>query len=52
MTAEPGGCRHCGISEREHMQRWTTGVGWHKHTPPTPEQTKARMIARRKETRS
>lgn len=51
-TTDPGGCRHCGISKREHMQRWTAGVGWHTHTSPSLAQIKARMLTRRKEARS
>lgn len=47
MTAQPAGCRACGLSERGHGQRWTRTVGWHKWLPPTQDQIKARMIARR-----
>lgn len=51
MTAlaapSPNACRHCGLDLYEHMQRWKTGVGWHKWTPPTQDQIKARMKARR-----
>jgi hypothetical protein len=47
MTTAPSACRHCGIPEREHMQRWTKAAGWHKYTPPTNDQIKARMRARR-----
>jgi hypothetical protein len=43
---EPSACRHCGVTKREHMQRWTTGIGWHQHTPPSQAQIKARMRAR------
>lgn len=43
---EPSGCRHCCVPEREHMQRWTTGVGWHQWVEPTQEQILARMNAR------
>lgn len=46
-TPEPGGCRFCGVDQREHMQRWTRGVSWHVWTQPTQEQIKARMLARR-----
>jgi hypothetical protein len=42
----PSACRHCGIGAREHLQRWTQGVGWHRHEPPTQEQIKQRMQAR------
>lgn len=51
MTLAPSGCRWCGISKRDHMQRWTPpskgGPGWHQWIQPTQGQTKARMIARR-----
>lgn len=43
----PGGCRWCGVEEREHMQRWKPPVGWHTWEPPTLEQRKERMRARR-----
>ncbi|MFC8447587.1 hypothetical protein [Kitasatospora sp. NPDC057223] len=46
-TAAPSGCRHCGISKPEHMQRWKSGVGWHAWEPPTQAQILARMKARR-----
>ncbi|WP_329616466.1 hypothetical protein OG244_28470 [Streptomyces brevispora] len=34
----PDGCRWCGVDLYEHMQRWT---------PPTQDQIKTRMKARR-----
>ncbi|MCU1617217.1 MAG: hypothetical protein JWO98_4757 [Frankiales bacterium] len=47
----PQGCQHCGIPHREHFQQWSPpskgGPGWHKWEPPTQEQIKARMNARR-----
>ncbi len=43
----PSGCRWCGVEEREHMQRWKPPVGWHRWVPPTLEQRKERMQARR-----
>ncbi|GGZ83186.1 hypothetical protein [Streptomyces rubiginosohelvolus] len=43
----PSGCQHCGIDQREHMQRWKPPVGWHKWTAPTQDQIKTRMRARR-----
>ncbi len=45
---EPSGCRWCGFAEREHAQRWTPVVKWHRWTVPTPAQRKARMLARRR----
>lgn len=44
----PSGCRWCGVDEREHMQRWKPPVGWHTWEPPTQEQRKERMKARRR----
>lgn len=47
------GCRYCGLPERgsrkryPHAQRWTTEAGWHVWTPPTQDQIKQRMKARR-----
>lgn len=43
----PSGCFHCGIGHREHAQQWTPAGGWHQWVPPTDEQVKARMLARR-----
>ncbi|TDB86286.1 hypothetical protein E1264_18510 [Actinomadura sp. KC216] len=43
----PSGCRHCGLPERGHGQRWTEDAGWHTWTQPTDAQTKQRMLARR-----
>lgn len=47
LTGTPSGCQHCGITEREHMQRWITGTGWHAWQKPTISQIKLRMLARR-----
>ncbi len=44
--AVPSACCHCGIGEREHMQRWTAGIGWHQWTPPTQDQIKTRLRQR------
>jgi hypothetical protein len=44
----PSGCRWCGVDEREHMQRFKPPVGWHKWEPPTLDQRKERMLARRR----
>lgn len=43
----PSACRHCGISEREHAQRWKPPAGWHRWEPPTTHQIKRRMQIRR-----
>ncbi|MFE2556028.1 hypothetical protein ACFXGT_08320 [Streptomyces sp. NPDC059352] len=43
----PSACRWCGIETRAHFQQWKSPVGWHTHEPPTQDQIKARMIARR-----
>ncbi|MEU4080381.1 hypothetical protein [Streptomyces venezuelae] len=50
MTTTPNGCRHCGIDHHEHAQRWTEAAKWHQWTPPTQQQIKARMRARRART--
>lgn len=47
MTTTPAACRHCPLPEREHMQRWATGPGWHHWTEPTDTQRLERMRARR-----
>jgi hypothetical protein len=43
----PSGCRWCGLGQREHFQRWHRNAKWHFWTPPTREQIKQRMQARR-----
>ncbi|MFE6225428.1 hypothetical protein [Streptomyces sp. NPDC057854] len=43
----PSACRWCGIEERAHFQQWTQSAGWHTYEPPTQQQIKARMTARR-----
>ncbi|MFD8529448.1 hypothetical protein ACFV0L_18710 [Streptosporangium canum] len=47
VVAQPNGCRWCGIAQRDHYQRWTRLAGWHGWTPPTQDQIKHRMKARR-----
>ncbi len=42
----PHGCRWCGIPQREHVQLWVPGRGWHGHEDPTRQQIEARMRAR------
>ncbi|MET8864653.1 hypothetical protein ABZW11_17085 [Nonomuraea sp. NPDC004580] len=49
-VAPPSGCAHCGIEQRHHFQRWTDAAGWHSYTPPTQQQIKDRMRARRSTT--
>lgn len=46
LPVEPSACRFCDVPEREHMQRWKSGVGWHVWAEPTQEQRKERMLAR------
>jgi hypothetical protein len=46
LPIEPSACRFCDVPEREHMQRWKWGVGWHVWNEPTQEQRKERMLAR------
>jgi hypothetical protein len=43
----PNGCRWCGIPKRPHFQQWKPPAGWHQWEPPTQEQIKERMLARR-----
>lgn len=43
----PSGCALCGLPARDHYQRWTRPVGWHKHVPPTAAHILARMRDRR-----
>lgn len=43
----PNGCRHCGVTQRGHGQRWVPGIGRHVFTQPTDTQRLARMYARR-----
>lgn len=43
----PSGCAHCGLDHRTHYRRWTASAGWHGYTPPSQDQIKARMLARR-----
>ncbi|MFG3244145.1 hypothetical protein [Streptomyces sp. NPDC048157] len=45
--SSPNSCRHCGLDEREHMQRWKPTASWHTWTPPTQDKILARMRARR-----
>ncbi|WP_214317075.1 hypothetical protein [Nonomuraea sediminis] len=47
VVAQPSGCRWCGIAQLGHFQRWTRLAGWHGWTPPTQDQIKERMKARR-----
>lgn len=47
MSAEPNGCRHCGIPGHRHYQQWTDAAGWHQWVPPTQSQILTRMKARR-----
>ncbi|MFE9844693.1 hypothetical protein [Streptomyces goshikiensis] len=43
----PSACRHCGIPEREHAQRWKQPAGWHRWEAPTSRQILRRMQMRR-----
>lgn len=42
----PSGCRHCGLAERLHFDRWTDVAGWHGFTEPGPELIAERMLAK------
>lgn len=44
---EPGGCRWCGIAQRQHASRFAPSVGQHVFDAPTAAQRLARMRARR-----
>ena len=46
-TPDPSGCRHCGVDQREHMQRWKPAVGWHVWTEPTWAQRRERILGGR-----
>lgn len=46
-TPPPGGCRWCGIPERDHAHRWVPSRRWHRWAQPTAAQCWARMVARR-----
>jgi hypothetical protein len=43
----PNACRWCGKDDRAHGTAWVASVGLHKWVAPTPEQRRARMLARR-----
>lgn len=43
----PNGCTHCGVEQREHMQRWKLPARWHVWEQPTQAQILARMQERR-----
>lgn len=44
---DPTACQHCPIPQATHARQFTDLVGWHPWAPPTTEQTKGRMRARR-----
>lgn len=46
-TPNPMSCRWCGIDQRPHARQWTDEAGMHTWEPPTQEQIKDRMRARR-----
>lgn len=46
-VSEPYGCAHCGAPKRFHARRYLIGIGMHEWAPPTDEQVKTRMLARR-----
>lgn len=46
----PNGCRWCGLPLAGHYRQWKPPVGWHGWTPPTDQQRKQRMRARREQT--
>ena len=46
-SPEPNSCRWCGVPERIHGSRWTTGRGSHLWDEPTDRQRLDRIHARR-----
>lgn len=42
----PNSCAHCGIDQRQHMQRWAPTIGWHQWVEPSDQIRKQRMLAR------
>lgn len=44
MATDPSACRHCGVSERQHCNRWMPDVGWHQWTEPAWEQRRQRLV--------
>jgi hypothetical protein len=44
---DPYGCGECGIGAAGHALQNSLHGGLHNHIPPTPEQIKTRMQARR-----
>jgi hypothetical protein len=47
VVIAPGGCRWCGVPERDHCWRWTSAAGWHQWIAPADAQRLARMRTRR-----
>jgi len=45
----PTGCGFCGIDQRGHGRQYAEPDGWHQWQPPTQQQIKDRMLARRAE---
>lgn len=41
---DPSACRHCGVSRREHLNRWASEVGHHQWTQPTWEQRRTAIL--------
>lgn len=46
MIPTPDGCRHDGIAQRDHANRWHPDVRWHQWQPPTDAQRLERMRER------
>ena len=47
----PYGCRWCGEADSSHGRSYVRSKGLHGWTPPTVAQMKARMLARRAQTK-
>jgi hypothetical protein len=48
-TPNPMGCRWCSIDQHGHGRQYVEPIGWHQWQPPTQQQIKNRMLARRAE---
>jgi hypothetical protein len=44
---QPTACAYCGISPRNHFQRWTSAAGWHEWRMPSQRKILMRMLARK-----
>lgn len=42
----PSGCFWCDRARHDHVQRWASGVGFHKFEPPTKDLIRFRLQQR------